>query len=55
MKNVYIVTNPELGWDCICAVYYSGKVLLAEIQKEWPERTGFIVHQFPVEEFIEKE
>lgn len=21
MKNVFVITNPELGWDCVCGVY----------------------------------
>jgi hypothetical protein len=20
-KNIYVVTNPERGWDCVCGVY----------------------------------
>jgi len=22
-KIVYVVTNPELGWDCVVGVYYN--------------------------------
>ncbi len=28
MKKVYVVTNTELGWDCVCAVYTNEEAAL---------------------------
>ncbi len=30
-KTVYVVTNPELGWDCVCGVFTTEKKALLSI------------------------
>jgi len=25
MKTYYVITNPEMGWDCVCGVFTSEK------------------------------
>ena len=37
-QKVYVVTNTELGWDCVCAVYTNEKAALyskAECNNNW--------------------
>lgn len=37
MSNlVFIVTDPELGWDCVCAVYDGSRVTHEELRKKYP-------------------
>jgi hypothetical protein len=36
MKTVYVVTGPQLGWDCVVAVY-TESVTLKTIKEEYPE------------------
>ena len=38
---VYIVINPELGWDCVCGVYTSEEVA----RKEYPDEDSYIIHE----------
>lgn len=55
---IYIITNPELGWDCVCGVYeadseqqvaeyYVEASSLKEDQtaEEWMEENNYIIHQ----------
>ena len=39
--KIYVVTNPELGWDCVVACYtdYSDAI------EDYPEEDGYIVHE----------
>ena len=38
---VYVVTNPELGWDCVVGVYTSEEVA----RKEYPDEDSYIIHR----------
>lgn len=55
---IYIITNPELGWDCVCGVYeadskqqvaeyYVKASSLKEDQtaEEWMEEYNYIIHE----------
>jgi hypothetical protein len=35
--NLIIVTNPELGWDCVMAVYDASKISEEDVQKMYSE------------------
>ena len=38
--KVYVVTNPERGWDCVVGVYTSEEVA----RKEYPNEDTYIIH-----------
>ena len=55
---IYVITNPELGWDCICGIYeadsqqqvaenYVDEEDLKEGQtpEEWMEDNNYVIHQ----------
>jgi hypothetical protein len=55
---IYVITNPELGWDCVCGVYnadseqqvaesYVEQTNLKEGQtaEEWMEEHNYIIHE----------
>ena len=40
-KAVYVVTNPEFGWDCVVGVYFS-----KDQAEKWEEKSEmYIVHE----------
>lgn len=43
-KYVYVVTNPELGWDCVVAVYDANEVQVGELEAEYHEDDGYVIH-----------
>lgn len=43
-QRVYVVSNPELGWDCIVAVYDWGNIILKELQERYPE-DEYVIHE----------
>ena len=40
-KQVWVVTNPELGWDCVCAVYERED----DISKRYIHDDTYVIHQ----------
>lgn len=45
MITVYIVTNPELGWDCIVEVFDSNEIRLEQVQEAFPEDHGYRIFE----------
>tara|TARA_R110002126_G_scaffold262931_1_gene405919 strand:- start:341 stop:478 length:138 start_codon:yes stop_codon:yes gene_type:complete len=45
MQTVIVVTNPELGWDCVVGVYASAE----DAENECPEDDGYIHHSAMVD------
>ena len=43
MNEVYVVTNPELGWDCVVAVFKCDDVSKESIKKVFPEGE-YVIH-----------
>lgn len=55
-KNIYVITNPELGWDCVCGVYEADSeedVAINFIEEEleegqtplgWMEEHSYVIH-----------
>lgn len=43
MITVYIVTNPELGWDCIVEVFDTNEIRLEQVREVFPENRGYCV------------
>lgn len=41
MSEVYVVTNPELGWDCVLGVFKADDVSEERLKKVFP---GCIIH-----------
>lgn len=50
MKKVYVVTRPDLGWDCVVAVYYN--VSTKKLLKEYPE-PDYVIKDMTVETEIQ--
>ena len=40
MKTVYVVTNPELGWDCVIGVYEDKDF----VYKEFSDSDMYVIH-----------
>lgn len=36
-QSVHVVTNPELGWDCVVGVYDADIVKMEDLLEEFPE------------------
>lgn len=47
-NTVYVVTNPELGWDCVIGVYDAKYVTLLSLQEEFPE-DEYVIHEQTLE------
>lgn len=49
--NIFVLTNPELGWDCVVGVYYSKEAALKDFcdgdynTLEKLEDAGYIFHE----------
>lgn len=56
-KNIYVVTSPELGWDCVCGVYEADSeeevaenfVIEQELEEDqtplgWMEEHSYVIH-----------
>jgi hypothetical protein len=49
---VYVVTNPELGWDCVCGVFESREddvefcsIIESEFIDDWKEEdSAYVIH-----------
>lgn len=49
MKQVYVVTCPQLGWDCVIGVYSFYSVKLAELEKQYPYSDGYVIQIYSIE------
>ena len=45
MQKVIVVTNPELGWDCVVGVYTSEE----DARNEYDEDDGYFFHHARVD------
>ena len=45
MAEVYVVTNPELGWDCVVGVFSSDSVSKRKLEEVFPNH---VVHSHSV-------
>jgi hypothetical protein len=54
-KKVFVITNPELGWDCVTGVYLaeSEEALIEYLGKEYDEEMD-IIHSESLKEVITK-
>lgn len=43
MSMVYVVTMPELGWDCVVGVFNSDSVSAETLENTFPE-DQYIIH-----------
>ena len=39
--HVYVITNPEEGWDCVCGVYMSDDI----IPEEYRNEDQYVIHR----------
>lgn len=44
MSEVYVVTNTELGWDCIVGVFKCDDVPKESLEKLFPSNECYVVH-----------
>lgn len=51
MSMVYVVTMPELGWDCVVGVFNSDFVTIESLEKAFPEGQ-FVIHERSVEKDV---
>lgn len=45
--KVWVVTNVELGWDCIVGIFDPASLTKQEIEERFPKMAGYIVHWGP--------
>ena len=43
MSEVYVVTMPELGWDCVVGVFGADFVTVETLQKTFPDNQ-YVIH-----------
>ena len=55
-KKVFVVTNPELGWDCVTGVYLaeSEDALKEHLGSNFDEEIDVIHEQFGIDEVFTK-
>lgn len=53
-KYVHVVTNLELGWDNIVAVFDSDVVSFEELEKRFKRKDMYIIHCQKVETSLEE-
>ena len=58
-QKVFVITNPELGWDCVCGVFSTREKALDYLEEigidddledgmsfeEFIEKNNFIIHE----------
>lgn len=44
MSEVYVVTNTDLGWDCIVGVFKADDVPKAHLEHLFPSDKAYVVH-----------
>jgi len=44
MSEVYVVTMPELGWDCIIGVFDPESVSKESLEEVFDPDLGYVVH-----------
>lgn len=44
MSEVYVVTNPELGWDCIVGVFNADSVSKEQLEEKFKYEGCYVVH-----------
>ncbi len=42
--EVYIITMPELGWDCVVGIYDCSSVAYEELRNRFPE-DQYVIHE----------
>lgn len=52
-NQVYVVTCPEMGWDCVVAVYNSDQVTLPDIKALFPS-PEYVVTEMNVDIEVEE-
>jgi len=45
--RVWIVTNTDLGWDCIIGVFSADDFSREELEERFPRRGSYVVHYGP--------
>lgn len=45
--RVWIVTNTDLGWDCIVEVYNADDISREELETRYPRDRSYVVHWGP--------
>ena len=46
MKNVYVITGLDLGWDCVVAIYNKDEVSYEDLVKLYPnDDNGYVIHE----------
>lgn len=45
--RVWIVTNTELGWDCIVDVFNADDISKEELEARYPRSRAYVVHWGP--------
>ena len=52
-KYVYVVTNPELGWDCVVGVYDCDATSHCELRRCFPE-DQYVIHKHLILENVDE-
>lgn len=48
-SKVYVVTNPEYGWDCVVGVFSATEVSYEDVQNTFPKEERFAITKREVE------
>uniref|UniRef100_A0AAU6VZL8 Uncharacterized protein n=2 Tax=unclassified bacterial viruses TaxID=12333 RepID=A0AAU6VZL8_9VIRU len=43
-NQVYVVTNVELGWDCIVGIFDADEFSREDLEKRFTQERGYVVH-----------
>lgn len=52
-ESVYVVTMPELGWDCVIGVFDSNLVTQEELEQQYTD-DQYVIHQQYLQTSIEE-
>lgn len=45
--RAWVVTNVELGWDCIIGVFSADDLSREELEERFPRKQAYVVHYGP--------
>lgn len=44
MSGVYVVTNTDLGWDCVIGVFKADDVSKTQLERVFPSEYAYVIH-----------
>jgi len=53
-QEVFVITNPQHGWDCVCGVFSTREKANEYLKFIYDQNSGDMEEEMSLEEFIEE-